>query len=84
MTKNLIKLKLKNINKPLKMSGLRFIVRYDPSGRKDTLLLLNWIGFKEIQDKLKEHIKEKAQEKMTEVISIITTGIISYMNERMP
>lgn len=82
MTKNLIKLRLKNINKPLKLSGLRFIVKYDPSGRKDTLLLLNWVGYKEIQDKVKEHIKEKAQEKMTEIISAMTAGIISLMTKQ--
>jgi hypothetical protein len=82
MTKNLIKLRLKNINKPLKFSGLRFIVKYDPSGRKDTLLLLNWVGYKEMQDKVKEHVKEKVQEKMAEVISAMTTGIISLMTKQ--
>jgi len=75
--KNLIKIKLKKVNKVLKCSGLQFAVKYDPSERKDTFLQVNWIGY----DLLKELVEEKITETIRATIDSTMTFIDNKINE---
>lgn len=76
--KNLTKIKLKKINKVLKYAGLQFAVRYDPSERKDSFLLLNWIG----RDLVKNYIEEKISVLTETTIEKIMTFIDNKINEK--
>jgi len=73
--KNLMKIKLRKINKFLRHSGLEIAVNYVPSGRKDTFLTLNWIG-----DRI---AKEYLEEKLTHAVQAATNSAVSFINKTL-
>lgn len=52
------KINLRKLNRILRWTGWRFAVEYDPSNKKDTMLLFVWYGWGFIR-----HLKDDLQEK---------------------